>query len=225
MNHGGKPVSESTANRLLRRLDGQGLTQSLDGRGRVASDAGLALAQRAAAEEKWHQQVGHLEIRTLHDVRDLLIARRGVEREIARDAAVNIGEAGLDSIRRTMTEYAQSIELDQKRRDVATNFHKVLAETVSNSMLRTVGMVVFDPRFDTLEQVLDVVTASRGTTKHSPREHETILAAIEAGDPDAAEQGMVDHINRLIEDASALVPPSTRMAIELLLRGNPPASY
>jgi GntR family transcriptional regulator, transcriptional repressor for pyruvate dehydrogenase complex len=211
-------LSESTVNRLLRRLDEQGLTRSLDGRGRVASEAGLALAQRAAAEQNWHKQIGAMEIRTLHDVRQLLVARRGVEREIAREVAASATSQDLGRLQTAMREYEQSIHAEDRRRDVATNFHKLLASTVQNSMLRAVGLVVFDPRFDMLEHVLDIVTSSRGTTLDSPREHEIILAAIQAGDADAAEAAMVSHINRLIGDASASVPPSTRLAIELLLQ-------
>jgi GntR family transcriptional repressor for pyruvate dehydrogenase complex len=84
---------------------------------------------------------------------------------------------------------------------------------------------VFDPRFDVFEQVLDVITAGRGTTEASPQEHEEIVAAIVARDPDAAEAAMVRHIDRLIDDASADVAPGTLRAIERLLRkSNPPGT-
>lgn len=214
---GAQTVSESTVNRLLRRLDEQGLTRS-SGRGRVASDAGRALAARASAEQSWSEQLGALEIRTLADVRDLLVARRGVEREIVRCAALTATDEDIAKLRASLEEYDHAIDADSQRRDVAVGFHKTLAGLVDNNVLRAVALVVFDPRFDTLEQVLDVVTASRGTTKHSPREHEVIMKAIIAGDADAAEKAMVRHIDRLLAEASTAVAPSTRLAIELLLQ-------
>ncbi|WP_165900550.1 FCD domain-containing protein [Microbispora triticiradicis] len=219
---GNRPLSESTVNRLLRRLDEQGLTRSMDGRGRVVSEAGRALAQRAAAEVTWHQQIGSLEIRTVQDVRDLLVARRGVEREIVREAATSVSGEDVERLQSVMEEYERSVHTEERRRDVSTNFHKALASTVENTMLRAVAMVIFDPRFDMLEHVLDMVTAGRGTTMHSVHEHEEIMRAIRAGDPDAAEAAMVRHINRLIADASAVVAPSTRLAIELLLKNHSP---
>ncbi len=219
---GDRPLSESTVNRLLRWLDEQGLTRSMDGRGRVVSEAGRALAQRAAAEHTWHQQLGAMEIRTLQDVRDLLITRRGVEREIVREVAASVSEEDLGQLQLVIEEYERSVHADEQRRDVSINFHKALASTVENSMLRAVAMVVFDHRFDMLEHVLDMVTAGRGTTMHSVHEHEEIMQAIRAGDPDAAEAAMVRHINRLIDDASAAVTPSARLAIELLLNNHGP---
>lgn len=215
---GGQRLSESTLNRLLRRLDEQGLTRSLDGRGRIASEAGRVLAARADAERSWTAQLGALEIRTLADVRDLLVARRGVEREIVRCAAEHINDDGVAQLRASLDEYDHAIDADSERRDVAVSFHKALANVIDNNVLRAVALVVFDPRFDVLEQVLDVVTASRGTTLHSPREHEVIMKGILAGDADAAEKAMVRHLDRLLADASAVVAPSTRLAIELLLQ-------
>jgi GntR family L-lactate dehydrogenase operon transcriptional regulator len=220
----GRRLSESTVNRLLRRLDEQGLTRSLDGHGRVASDAGALMAARAHAEQTWHAEMGSLELRTLQDARDLLIVRRGVEREIARAVAGSITPDGIEALRTVLREYELAINAEKTRRDASINFHKALASLVDNTMLHAVALVIFDPRFDTLEQVLDVVTASRGTTHDSPREHEELMAAIAAGDPDAAEAAMVSHIDRLIRDASAAVQPSTRLAIELLLQNQPPTT-
>jgi GntR family transcriptional regulator, transcriptional repressor for pyruvate dehydrogenase complex len=218
-------VSESTINRLLRRLDEQGVTRSLDGKGRVLSDAGRALAEKATTERRWHEQLGALEIRTLQDVRDLLAARRGVEREIARAAAVTATAGDVERLQRQIARHESAIAADDVRRAAAVDFHKALAEITGNQILQAVATVVFDPRFDVFEQVLDVITAGRGTTEASPHEHEEIVAAIVARDADAAEAAMVRHIDRLIDDASADVAPGTLRAIERLLRkSNPPGT-
>lgn len=214
----GLAFSESTVNRMLRRLDEMGLTRSVDGKGRVLSERGRAVAQRAERQRRWQQGLGQLELRTLHDVRDLLVARRGLEREIARAVALRASEAEIAELRRVLAGHTHNIKIDSIRRAAAVDFHKALAVVSQNSILQAVATVLFDPRFDLLEQVLDIITADRGTTEESTGEHEALLAAIERRDPDEAEQAMVRHIDRLIADASVDVAPSTVRAIEHLLR-------
>ena len=214
-------VSESTLNRLLRRLDEQGLTVSQDGRGRVLSAAGRALAERAANEQRWHEQLGALGIHTLEDVHDLVIARRGLEREIARSVATTASQEDIERLRGYLAEYDRSIETDSARRDVAVDFHKALVSLSSNRMLQAAAMVLFDTRFDVFEQVLDIATAGRGRTHEGPHEHDAIVEAIVRGDIDGAEAAMVRHLDRLVDDASSSVAPSTLLAIELFLQDYP----
>lgn len=219
--HGADRFSESTVNRLLRQLDEQGLTRSQHGRGRVLSAAGRALAQRAANEQRWHEQLGALNIRTLDDVRDLVIARRGLEREIARSVAETASQADVETLRSYLAEYDRSIETDSARRHVATDFHKALASLSGNRMLQAAAMVLFDARFDVFEQILDIVTAARGRTHEGPHEHDAIVAAIASRDPDSAESAMVRHLDHLVDDSSSYMAPSTVLAIELFLQNHP----
>lgn len=214
-------VSESTMNRLLRRLDEQGLTRSQAGRGRVLSAAGRALAEQARTEQRWHENLSQLEIRTLDDVRDLVLARRTLEREVVRLAATAATEGDIEQLRRYLVEHDRSIESRVDRRKAAIEFHRQLVRTSPNKMLRASAMVLFDPRFDVLEQVLDIVTAGRGRTSDSPHEHDAIVDAIIRRDPDAAEAAMLRHLDRLAEDLSAETLPSTVLAIELFLRNQP----
>ncbi|WP_101844470.1 FadR/GntR family transcriptional regulator [Zhihengliuella sp. ISTPL4] len=217
----GGRVSESTMNRLLRRLDEQGLTRSQAGRGRVLSPAGRALADQATREQRWHDNLSQLEIKTLGDVRDLVVARRALEREIVRSAALSAEPSDVMALRRYLVQHEDSIESERDRRVAAVEFHRQLARSCPNRMLRASAMVLFDPRFDVLEQVLDIVTAGRGRTEASPHEHDAIVDAIEARDPDAAEAAMLQHLDRLSEDLSAETSASTALAIELFLRSQP----
>lgn len=210
-------LSESTLSRLLRRLDSRGLTHSPSRKGRVLTDAGQQAADRYANERRWSQELGSLELRTAQDVADLLYARRGVEREIARAVALAASEADIALLKTLLVGHENSIETDEERRRKAVDFHRTLAEIVPNRMLRGVASVIFDPRFDHLEQVLDVITESRGTTRRSTHEHHDLLDAIIARDPDAAEKAMVTHLDRLIADATIDVTPSMQEAISLFL--------
>jgi GntR family L-lactate dehydrogenase operon transcriptional regulator len=213
-------MSESTLNRLLRRLDSRGLTHSPGGKGRVLTDAGRAAAERAANERRWSEELGSLELRTAQDVADLLYARRGVEREIARAAAVAATPADIERLTALLAGHETSIGTDQERRRQAVEFHRTLADIVPNRMLRGLASVVFDPRFDHLEQVLDIITENRGTTTSSPHEHHDLLDAIATHDPDAAEAAMTRHLDRLIQDATVEFTPSMQHAIAVFLHAS-----
>lgn len=212
-----KGLSESTVNRLLRQLDQHGLTESLDGRGRVISPAGRGVAMRVMREKRWRQQLGSLDIRTLSDVQDLLRARRGIEREVVRSVALIATEQDITRLRDSMVVYDESINSDN-RRFVTVDFHKALTEMSDNSILRSAAMVLFDNRFDVFEQILDAVTAGRGRTHVGPHEHAAVVRALERRDPDAAEAAMVAHLDRLLDDASGEVSEATLGTIERLLR-------
>ncbi|MGV9770284.1 FadR/GntR family transcriptional regulator [Microbacterium sp. NPDC003461] len=211
------PVSESTLNRLMRRLDESGLTISLDGRGRIASEQGKEYAQRVARERMWRSQLSALDIRTLGDVRDLLEARRGLEREVARSVARDVDQAGLERLRRSIDQYGRSMNTE-RRRFITVDFHKELSALTTNRMLRAAAMVLFDSRFDILEQILDVVTAGHGRIKEGVHEHTAIVDALARGDADAAEAAMTHHLDRLLTEISGDMPSATENAVELLLQ-------
>jgi GntR family transcriptional regulator, transcriptional repressor for pyruvate dehydrogenase complex len=217
----GEQPSESTLNRILRSLDQQGLTQS-DGRGRTASVGGRLLAEQAAREQHWQTQLTELSIRTLDDVRDLIEARRGLEREIARSVAKTATADDVRRLRSNIDEYERAMDSDDARRLVTINFHKSLVTLTPNRLLHVAATVLFDPRLDVLEQVLDIVTAGHGRTQQGPHEHDSIVEAIAAHDPDAAERAMVAHLDRLAAEVSADVSTSTRLAIELFLQTHSP---
>lgn len=210
-------LSESTLSRLLRRLDDAGLTASPSGKGRILTPAGRDAAERIGNERRLSAELGSLELRTAQDVADLLQARRAVEREIARAVAVSATPADVRRLSGLLAGHETSIDATDERRQRAVDFHRALAALVPNKVLRGLAAVVFDPRFDHLEQVLDVITESRGTTRRSPDEHHGLLDAIAAGDPDRAEEAMVSHLDRLIADASRDVTLATREAIALFL--------
>ncbi len=162
-----KRLSESTVNRLLRQLDQQGLTESLDGRGRVLSKTGRAVAarsrERSGGDGSWS-----LDIRSLSDVQDLLRARRGIEREVARSVALTATKADIARLRQSIAAYGESID-SERRRLITVDFHKALTEMSDNPILRSAATVLFDTRFDVFEQILDAMTAGRGRTHQPPR--------------------------------------------------------
>jgi GntR family L-lactate dehydrogenase operon transcriptional regulator len=201
----------------MRRLDDIGLTESLDGRGRVASERGREYAQTAARERMWRSQLSSLDIRTLGDVQDLLEARRGLEREVARSVARDIDARGLDRLRRSIDHYGRSMNTE-RRRFITIDFHKELSTLSTNRMLKAAAMVLFDSRFDVLEQILDVVTAGRGRTGEGVHEHTAIVEALARRDADAAEHAMTTHLDRLLDEITGDIPTATQNAVEILLQ-------
>lgn len=210
-------LSESTLSRLLRRLDHQGYTQSAGGKGRILTERGRVAADRFANEKRWSEELGSLELRTAEDVADLLYARRAVEREIVRAAALAAAPDDIRRLEQLVVVHESSIQAEVERRQMAVEFHRTLADIAPNRMLKALASVVFDPRFDHLEQVLDVMTETRGTTRRATHEHTEVLDAIRSGDPDAAERAMVGHLDRLIQDATIDVSPAMQRAIGVFL--------
>lgn len=214
-------TSESTLNRMLRGLDEKGLTRSQAGRGRVAIRVGKSVAEQARTERRWQNGLGELEIRTLEDARDLVVARRALEREIVRSAAETSTPHSLRALKIWQSEHSHSIDSEQERCKAAIEFHRELVRICPNQMLRAPAMVLFDRRFDSLEQILDIVTAGRGRISETPNEHDSIVEAVMSRDPDAAEAAMLNHLDHLADNLSASVSPNTKLAIEIFLHSRP----
>jgi len=211
-------ISESTMNRLLRRLDEQGLTRSQAGRGRVLSSEGQERAEQARSERRWHENLSQLKMKTLDDVRDLIVARRAVEREVVRSLATDADRDELELLRKRVIAHDLAVRTSQDRRKATIEFHRLLTQACPNRMLRGAASVLLDPAFDVLDSVLDIVAAGHGTLAASPLEHDAILDAVLRRKPDAAEAAMLEHFDRLSDDLTTQAAPHTARAIELFLQ-------
>jgi len=198
----GVDVSESTTNRLLRRLDDLGLTHSSDRKGRDLSPLGRALADRLALQDVRGEGLEALAVTSLTDLRDLLVARRGVEREVVRAVAEVASDEQIARLGAVLDGTDPGPFPD---RDSAPGirFHRTLTAFAGNRSLVALGMILFDDDAHEHERLLDVVTASTGGRGTSGHEHREILEAIVRRDGAAAEAAMVRHLDRLIAAAKA----------------------
>lgn len=192
-------VSESTVSRLLRQLDAQSLTRSVDGKGRILTTEGRRrLANRQAVERRDEAFARVVDIDNVQDLLDLLLARRALEREAARAVAIRATADEIAQLEESLRQHEESIAAGGLPNGV--DFHRLIGKASGNKLLIAMTDLVFDPLLDRTEEILDIIIGSHHSEMRSVTEHKAIVEALAAHDPDAAEAVMVEHVNRLIQE-------------------------
>ena len=196
------PVSEATAGRLLNGLDQQGLTAKQGFQGRVLTPEGESrlkeLENRNARSKQGEEFFNSLQSQTKEQLIDVLVARRAIERELAKLAAGNAKPGDIEemwAIQRAQYE-TFSRDLDAAEQDVL--FHRAIARASGNPVLYSaIEMIRQDGQ---LTPVFEYIRK----TVHSiiSYDHAQIVKAIENRDPQKAEEAMVKHIESLIADVN-----------------------
>lgn len=191
-------VSEATVGRLLRLLDQQGLTQREGFKGRILTKLGQErLEQIVNDETRMHhsQKLANLVgSRNKEELLEILVARKAIEREIARQAALNITPQQLSLIESIAKPGLASSTKSVVQKDV--EFHYLLAEAAGNKVLKAaLDLIRQDAQ---LSPVLEYIRKQ----VHSQvlQDHFKIFAALKARDPEASEKAMVEHVDNLISD-------------------------
>lgn len=194
-------VSEASVSRLLQEFDEAGLTERAGSKGRLITAAGKQLVETILESRQRDDEFARaLDISTLEQVFDLLYARRGLEGESARAAAMRVGAEDLADLHKLLNSQRRDLFSGIGGRQSGLAFHRAIARLSGNSLLMTVSNTLLNQQLDALEQVLDVITGSHGSGGESPNEHAQILDALATGDPDAAETAMRQHLSRLIAE-------------------------
>jgi GntR family transcriptional repressor for pyruvate dehydrogenase complex len=187
-------VSEPTVARLLRELDRDGSTLPSGNQGRALTEVGRAHLGRLEDNRHRHgnvsQIVDQLRFGSLDDVVNILIARRGIEREIARAAAANANE-------RDIAELRKQVELIRVGR--ATDMHDVLARAAHNAVLEALyHALARDPDMNRLHGQLSERRKSIDDLSFARR----LAAAVARHDADRAEEMIVRHLDEMVEVAT-----------------------
>jgi GntR family transcriptional repressor for pyruvate dehydrogenase complex len=195
----GIKISEATAGRFLLELDKDGLTQKKGYKGRILTKKGESelkeMQMRHDRMEYGEQFFQILDGKTEKELVDVLIARRAIERELARLAAINltpeIERKMKSSIEKQSLEVTNYFEED-------TQFHGLIAQAAGNKILEAMlNMIRQDVELTpALEYIRKKVNSSIVV------DHIKILEAIINRDPDASEEAMVNHIENLIRDVN-----------------------
>ncbi|WP_235879094.1 FadR/GntR family transcriptional regulator [Saccharopolyspora karakumensis] len=118
-------------------------------------------------------------------------ARLLIEGYAARQAAASRTKDDLNRLRSALVTPSESDSVHEVRQCNA-NFHSVLIDACGNSLLRPSARAIFAVMSNQLgEAVLP--------EKQAAREHQHIFTAIEAGDPEQAEELMRTHIQSLTD--------------------------
>ncbi|HEV2035777.1 MAG TPA: FCD domain-containing protein [Candidatus Dormibacteraeota bacterium] len=176
-------VGRPTIQHALRLLEGAGLVEARRGRrgGTFISERG----QDSLAVEGLIVRV----MRQRKELDHLLVYRRLIEPAVARLAAQTRRNSDLEAMRSAIRGMAEAkTEPDYMRHD--TDFHLALARATGNPFL---ACAIEDIRLR-LNDAITLLPESDAWHTRISGEHEALIVAIEAGDGEAAEAAMQDHV-------------------------------
>jgi DNA-binding FadR family transcriptional regulator len=177
-------VSRTVIREAVTRLRAEGLVETFQGRGSFV----------LAMPEPTSFTVESAAIRTHHDVLDMIDFRLGIESEGAALAAARVDAAGAESISAALDAFVNAVPEDQVEADFG--FHRAVAAATGNrfylDLLDSLGpMMIMLPR----TRLGDAYSLTDAThVDRVRREHDTVAAAIIAGDADTARAAMRVHL-------------------------------
>lgn len=182
-------VSRTVVREAYSRLAARGLLESRRGSGAYVPDGAQYRAFQVTAEE-----IGEID-----DVLKLLEMRMGFEAEMADLAARRRTDADLAELRRALTAMEESSDVDASVTADAA-FHAAIASATGNSYFlrftQFLGVRLVPSRRLYLQG--DDPVRHQHYARTINRDHEAIVAAIEAGDPAAARRAARRHIEKSI---------------------------
>ncbi len=192
--------SEATIGRILRRLDKKGLTKKEPYRGRVLSEKGGIVLKEYRLDKKMKSQIDEFldltKVERRQELLDMLIARKAIEREVVRLATKKISKEEFKKVKDIIERHHTDFEKGESHGEGDKNFHLMLAEIAGNSFLEaSLKMIRNNEDYSPVLEQMRTIVGSKIVSDHSQ-----ILSAIESGDPDKAEDAMVNHIENIIKD-------------------------
>lgn len=176
-------VSRPVLREAVRVLESRGLLS-------IRHGAGVFVKQRPSVSE-------HLGINPDVGPFEVIEARRLLEGEIAAMAAVAITEDQMAELQ-TLTDRMADHSVDEASRERADKaFHVTLARATSNDLLANMVATLWDMRYKSALCEYYFRRAREAGIEPPADEHQAVLEALRARNPDAARQAMRDHLARV----------------------------
>lgn len=196
-------IKSSTASigRLLRNLDYKGYTTRMSNKGRVLTTNGDAklrgFEERIRQVRQRDNFQNSLQVNKYEELTDLLLARKAIETEAARQAALKATPEELEKLEKAVRVHKTTVDNNLDPTETALDFHAVVAEISHNKYLKTLlDMLVYEEK--KIEAVFaSLVTRERGHAYAS--EHQDIAYMIMNHEPDKAASLMEKHIQTLYD--------------------------
>ncbi len=189
-------VGKTTIREAVRSLASVGMLETLPGRGTfVRSRAPVSAVLTDFFSD--------------YDLEEILSYRRTLEVQAARLAATQRTQVDLDALH---AAHARDVRRDAEhpatleRGRMPGQFHSLVFEAAGNRLLRGLYAGVMASLRAAAERGAVVFVASE---EDRNRDHASVLAAIEAGDADAAAAAMADHVDRDLCTEAAAEPGLT----------------
>ncbi|HUF11266.1 MAG TPA: FCD domain-containing protein [Rhodothermales bacterium] len=195
----GRPFSQPTIGRVLLQMDSLGVTAKLSNKGRLLTPEGRRYLEearrRSASSQLTERQLASVGRATLLELRQALEARRVLEREAARLAALHASPDDVARLRSIVDTQRHSLPSADLAAHAAVDFHEVLAEASHN---RFVASTLHLIRSST--QNIRLLMAALGVSigGESIPHHVEIVEAIAARNDAAAESAAESHITEFV---------------------------
>lgn len=194
----GLDLSQPTVGRALFHLDAQGLTHRVSNKGRQLTPEGRKRFEELLARHNAERLTAHALMTvgksTLQELHQAMVARKAIEKEIARLAAEYASPEQIQHLRRLVESQRRSLDSGRPGADEAVAFHLALGEACGNHFLADAAQLV-RTNMATLQRLMYHLGASIG---ESYCDHAHLLEAVAGREPAAAEKAMSQHMNELI---------------------------
>lgn len=195
-------TSAATIGRLLSEMDHTGITQKLGYKGRLLTKLG----EKRLSELRNRDELAHyssrfyetVEAESKSNLLNILTARRGIEREAARLAALNATDEDVEHLRGVYNRQKDYVGRGELSADQDVVFHQAVAQASKNDVLSAAYDFIWqNGKYSPVMEYIRISVGGKMAVDHS-----RILEAIIAKDAVLAEQLMVMHIDGLIDDAN-----------------------
>jgi len=196
----GLDASAATIGRLLSDFDDKGMTAKQGYRGRLITEKGLNKLAELNDKLKWQdlsaKLYNTLDLQSKDNLLDVLTARRGIEREIARLAALRATPEDITHITKAYNMQLEKVTLGALTFESDLLFHRSIANASHNKVLAAAYDFIWQngKYSGVMEHIRNYVGGNIVI------DHGKILDAIINKNPHEAEQAMVIHIESLIND-------------------------
>ncbi|MCZ0925716.1 FCD domain-containing protein [Halomonas janggokensis] len=125
------------------------------------------------------------------DVDSVFESRIVVEAAIARRAAINIDDKGIEGLEQLLDAQSRLFDAPVHFQLSDQNFHKLISEYANNEILLRYAEELYAFGLHIRRQVM----REPGAIERSYHEHRHIVDGLKRGDPDAAERAMLAHLD------------------------------
>ena len=200
----GVDISEATAGRLLRDLEREGLALKVGVQGRKLTEKGretvAEICRRRTNEASAEALLEALRPTDKGELVDLVVARRALETETARLAALNGTEEELERLREIVAETRRLTSAGRSMAGSDGAFHAQIARMSHNSILEAaLHLIWHNGQYSPL---LEAIRHKQGRTLGS--DHERLFQAIASRDGERARLAMTEHLTNVLRDVEAL---------------------
>lgn len=200
----GIELGTATIGRYLKSLDSKKYTKLVGTKGRVITSEGLAYLSHISDEIEREQLQKKLtdaaQPQNFNELIDLLRARKALECESARLAAIRATKKDLEAIEKSMEKHESFVKRKNDPTSPALDFHrKVTLASQNKFLIAALDILIFE-EVKLESQITDLIVRERG--EEYALQHRVIAEAIKQKDSLEAYRQMKIHIETLINDIS-----------------------